>query len=145
MDADGDFVVAWQGNGQDGGLNGIFAQRFGIPAVLDIDSNGMVGPLTDGLLALRFLFGFTGSTLIGGAVAPDCNRCGASAIGAYLAGLTVLDIDGNGGQPDALTDGLLVLRFLFGFSGPTLVNGATGPGCTRCDGPAVTAYLLPLV
>jgi hypothetical protein len=145
MDADGDFVVAWHGNGQDGGLNGIFAQRFGTSAVLDIDGNGTVAPLTDGLLVLRFLFGFTGAPLVNGAVALDCNRCGASAIGAYLAGLTVLDVDGNGGQPAPLTDGLLVLRFLFGFTGATLVNGATGQGCTRCDGPSVAAYLQPLV
>jgi hypothetical protein len=145
MDGDGDFVLAWQSVGQDGSGIGIFAQRFALPAVLDIDLDGEVEALTDGLLVLRFIFGFSGSVLINGAVAPDCNRCDAPAIGAYLVGLTVLDVDGNGGAPDALTDGLLVLRFSFGFAGSTLVGGAVGQGCTRCDGPAVVAYLQPLV
>ena len=31
-----------------------------------------------------------------------------------------------------LTDGLLVLRHLFGFTGATLTGGALGDGCTRC-------------
>ena len=33
------------------------------------------------------------------------------------------DIDGDG-ETEALTDGLLVLRYLFGFSGTTLSEGA---------------------
>ncbi|MDC3331412.1 hypothetical protein OAV43_04355, partial [Pseudomonadales bacterium] len=37
--------------------------------------------------------------------------------------LASLDIDGDG-QAKALTDGLLVIRRLFGFSGTTLINGA---------------------
>ena len=37
-----------------------------------------------------------------------------------------LDIDGNG-KYDALTDGLLVLRNMFGLEGEALVNGALAP------------------
>ena len=66
LDADGDFVVAWESFGQDGSDRGIFAQRFKIPAVLDIDGNGATAALTDGLLVLRYLFGFTGATLTAG-------------------------------------------------------------------------------
>jgi hypothetical protein len=44
-----------------------------------------------------------------------------------------------------LTDGLLLLRFGFGFSGNTLINGAVGPGCTRCDAASITAYLQSLL
>lgn len=51
-----------------------------------------------------------------------------------------LDVDGNGAT-DALTDGLLVLRFLFGFNGATLTTGAVGAGCTRCDAAAIVPYL----
>ena len=87
MDGDGDFVIAWQSDGQDGSANGVFAQRFARPRVLDIDGNGDVAPLSDGLLVLRYLFGFTGTTLTGGAVANDCTRCNAAAIEPYIQSL----------------------------------------------------------
>jgi hypothetical protein len=87
-DAAGDFVVTWSSNGQDGSGRGVFAQRFGAPAVLDIDADGSVGALTDGLLILRYLFGLTGATLVDGAVdSAGCHRCDASAIEVYLATL----------------------------------------------------------
>ena len=44
-----------------------------------------MAPLTDALLTLRWLFGFTGGSLISGAVGTgDCQRCTAEAIAAYL-------------------------------------------------------------
>jgi hypothetical protein len=87
MDADGDFVIAWQDGGRDGSGYGVFAQRFAASILLDIDGNGVAQPLTDGLLALRFLFGFTGATLTSGAVGGGCSRCDAAAIEPYLQGL----------------------------------------------------------
>jgi hypothetical protein len=85
INASGDFVVAWHSYGQDGNAAGVFAQRFDQIAVLDIDGNGDTAPLTDGLLVLRFLFGFTGTTLTAGAVDLNgCQRCDATAIEAYL-------------------------------------------------------------
>jgi hypothetical protein len=108
---------------------------------LDIDGDGQLAPLTDGLLVLRHQFGFTGTTLIGGAVGMDCTRCDEPAIPAYISALGLtLDIDGDG-QLEPLTDGLLVLRYLFGFTGTTLTTGAVGLGCTRCDADAITPYL----
>ena len=53
----------------------------------DIDLNGMVAPLTDGLLLLRYFFGFRGATLTTNAVAGDCGRCSAAEIEAYIQGL----------------------------------------------------------
>jgi hypothetical protein len=45
-----------------------------------------VTPLTDGLLVLRYLFGFTGAALTSGAVdTANCTRCDAAAIGTYLS------------------------------------------------------------
>ena len=143
---DGEFVVVWEsGNAQDGYGYGIFGQRFGalLPS-LDVDGNGAVDALTDGLLVLRHRFGFTGATLTGGAVGGGCTRCDGPAVKAYLDGLgLVLDIDGNGAL-DALTDGLVVLRFIFGFTGSTLTSGAVGGGCTRCDAAAIQPYLASL-
>ena len=44
--------------------------------------------------------------------------------------INTLDIDGDG-EPKALTDGLLLIRYLFGFSGDSLVSGAIGTGAER--------------
>ena len=81
------FVVVWD-SGQDGSSSSVHGQRLVFPATFDIDGNGSVEPLTDGLLALRYIFGFRGATLIAGAVGAGCTRCDAPAIEAYLAGLT---------------------------------------------------------
>jgi DNA-binding beta-propeller fold protein YncE len=54
----------------------------------DIDGDGASEPLTDGLLLLRHRFGFTGSTLITGAVdSVNCIRCTAAEIEAYITAL----------------------------------------------------------
>ena len=121
------------------------AGRFAGPITLDVDGDGIVNPLTDGILLLRFLFGFSGLTLTGGAVAPGCLRCDAAGIEPYLVSLgLVIDIDGNT-MSDPLTDGILALRYLFGFTGAVLVEGVVDLGdCTRCDSPAIEGYLQTL-
>ena len=64
---------------------------------LDGDGDGSLEPLTDGVLLLRYLFGFTGPVLVDGAVGANCTRCDGPAVQTYLSGLgLVLDIDGNG-------------------------------------------------
>ena len=112
------------------------------PAWLDIDADGAVEPLTDGLLVLRHLFGFTGSILVTGAVdLVNCVRCNAGAIEAHLGALaSELDIDDDAtNQP--LTDGLLVLRSRFGFTGDSLIIGAVSQTCMRCEAPAIQSYI----
>ena len=52
----------------------------------------------------------------------------------------VFDIDGNG-QVDALTDTLLITRFVFGFTGDALTDGAIGEGATRTSSEDIEAYL----
>jgi hypothetical protein len=58
---------------------------------LDIDGNGSVTALSDGLIAQRYLFGatFSGNALIAGAIAPDATR-DLAGIQSYMAGLTNL-------------------------------------------------------
>ena len=74
----------------------------------------------------------------------SCSRCTDLAITSYLgANQAILDIDGDG-ERDALIDGVLLLRFLFGFTDDSLVSGAVDGDCTRCTGAAVSAYLAPL-
>ena len=51
-----------------------------------------------------------------------------------------LDIDGNGGL-DALTDGLMVIRALFGLTGTSVTNGAVGSSPTRGTWSVIQSYL----
>jgi DNA-binding beta-propeller fold protein YncE len=68
----------------------------------------------------------------------------ADAVAAFAAGGLAYDIDGDGEQ-DALTDGLLLLRHQFGFTGATLITGAVDlVECTRCTAPPIEAYLQAL-
>jgi hypothetical protein len=84
MNGAGRFVVVWRSNHQDGGgESGVFGQRFARFA-MDVDGDGSVDPLTDGLLFLRYTFGFRGATLTAGAVGAGCTRCTAPAIEDFL-------------------------------------------------------------
>ena len=112
------------------------------PCTLDADADGAASPLNDGVLILRYLFGFTGQSLVTGALAPGATRTDPAAIAQYLGGCesTMLDVDGvDGATP--LVDGLLILRRLFGFAGEPLINGAIGPGCIRCDAATIAPYI----
>jgi hypothetical protein len=94
---------------------------------------------------VRWLFGFTGPTLVDGAVSFGCSRCTAPEIDAWLATIEdELDIDGDG-ETSALTDGVLVLRWLFGFRGDELISSALDElECTRCTVTAIESYLAGL-
>lgn len=50
------------------------------------------------------------------------------------------DVDGNS-QVEPLTDGLLMLRYFFGFRGSVLIAAATGQGCTRCTAPLIEDFI----
>ena len=51
-----------------------------------------------------------------------------------------LDIDGNG-KLEPLTDGLLLIRYLYEFSGESLIKGAIGAGATRDTAEEGEAYI----
>ena len=107
----------------------------------DVDESLQAQPLTDGLLVIRHLFGFSGDALTSGAVASDANRDASEVIASYLTDAdSQLDIDGDG-ESKPLTDGLLLIRYLFGFSGDSLVSGAIGFDATRNTAEAVEAYI----
>ena len=107
----------------------------------DIDGNRQARALTDGLLVIRHLFGFTGDALATGAIAIDASRERAEDISALLSSVSSeLDIDGNG-ETKALSDGLLLIRYLFGFTGEALITGAVGEGATRITSESVEAFI----
>ena len=112
---------------------------------LDIDGNGQYDALTDGLLLLRGMFGLDGSALVTGTIASDAAFTESVDIESRIAKLGALaDIDGNG-QIDALTDGLLTLRYLFGLEGDTLIAGVVAPDATRTTAVDIEAHLKPLM
>ena len=100
---------------------------------LDVDCNGSCDALTDGIIMLRYLFGFQGDALTDGALGSGAQMTDPSDITEMLDGLreSMLDVDDNG-NADALTDGILILRYLFGFQGTALIEGAPWAGCTAC-------------
>ena len=107
----------------------------------DVDESLQAQPLTDGLLVIRHLFGFSGDALTSGAVASDANRDASEVIASYLTDAdSQLDIDGDG-ESKPLTDGLLLIRYLFGFSGDSLISGAIGTGAERDTADEVEAYI----
>ena len=112
---------------------------------LDVDGNGEYDALTDGLLVLRGLFGLTGSALVSNAVALDAQYTNAADIQARIESLMdVVDVDANG-EADALTDGLIILRYLFGLRGDVLLSGVISDGAARDTALAVETYVQSLL
>ena len=114
---------------------------------LDVDGNVSVDALTDGLLFIRHMFGIRGESLIKDAVANNCINCTAPEIEIFLdqcAASDTSDIDGNG-EVDALTDGLLTIRFIFGIRGAPLIEDSVGNGCSRCSEVEIEGYLEGLI
>jgi len=111
---------------------------------LDVDDDREITALTDGLITIRYLFGFSGESLISGALGSEALRNSPEQVIDYLEeNRTTLDVDGDG-TTTALTDGLLVIRDLFGFSGSSLTTGALAPDATRTSADAIAEYIAGL-
>jgi hypothetical protein len=112
---------------------------------IDLDGNDQYDALTDGLLLLRGMFGLDGIALVTGTIASDAAYTDSVDIESRIATLGDLaDIDGNG-EIDALTDGLLTLRYLFGLQGDTLINGVVADDATRKTAEEIEAHLETLM
>jgi hypothetical protein len=111
---------------------------------IDVDADGTYDALTDGLLILRYMFNLTGPPLTDNALNVEAQRTVPGDISAYLDGFGMtLDIDGDQ-NIDALTDGLMIIRYLFGLRDAALVEGALGSGATR-NVDEIQAHLATLV
>jgi hypothetical protein len=117
--------------------------------LLDIDNDQQLNANTDGVLLLRYLLGFRGASLVAGnAVASGAERASASDIQSYLASVLAakrasdvtrlaFDLDGDS-KVRASTDAAIVLRYLAGLRGVSLVNGLCA---ATCDPDAITSAL----
>ena len=110
----------------------------------DLDGNDNVDALTDGLLLLRHAFDLRGEGLTEGAVASDSSLTPSQIEARIVSAYTIADID-QSGEVDALTDGLLTLRYLFGLQGDTLINGVVAEDATRTTAEEIEAHLETLM
>jgi len=114
-------------------------------ARMDADGSGVptrYEPATDGVLVLRYLFGLRGTALTNNALAGGAIR-NAGEIATYLdARLSGMDVDGDN-QVRATSDGLLILRYMLGLRGPTLVAGANQSVLSVSQIEARLATLMP--
>jgi hypothetical protein len=117
-----------------------------IPAgSLDIDGNGKFDALTDGLLLLRGMFLLSGDSLISDAVASDAVYKTSDEVASRIDMLgDLVDIDGNG-SVDALTDGLVILRYLFNLRGDVLINDVIASDATLKTAEDVEAKIEQLI
>jgi CxxC motif-containing protein (DUF1111 family)/predicted lipoprotein with Yx(FWY)xxD motif len=120
-------------------ING-FAVNANSPNSWDVDDNGVADALTDGLLILRHGFGLSGNSLTDNAIATNSPLTASEVEAKIASSLAIADIDGDG-QVDALTDGLLLLRYLFNLSGDGLVDSAVATGALRSSHADITQYI----
>ena len=100
--------------------------------VTDVDGDGAVTALGDGLMIIRKLFGpaFSGDKLTDKAISPGATRTTEEIHNFIQDGINAggLDVDQDG-HTTALGDGLMVIRHLFGaaFAGAALTSKALSP------------------
>jgi hypothetical protein len=126
-------------------VSATFAPNDGYAFKLDADENNQYDALTDGLLIIRYLFGLTGTSLTNNAIGAGAAVTTPSAMLQRLDNVRpLLDVDGNG-QADALTDGLMLIRYLFGLRGNSLVAGVIGTGATRTTSAEIETHIQSLL
>jgi hypothetical protein len=140
----GTYTVTYNVSDAAGNLAVPVLRQVMVSGIIDIDRNGHYDALTDGLLLLRSIFGLDGDALVFGAVASNATVTSSQDILVEIDRLgMLLDIDGNG-EIDALTDGLLILRYLFGLEGDILIAGVVAQNATRVTAAEIEAHLAGL-
>ena len=163
-------VAAWQGNPgvagranqifdstDDGWLDGwdlleAYALAAGDPAaeeqegMADVDADGSVGALTDGLLLVRHEVGMRSETLTAGALGGAAARAAAADLERFMRHTRPLyDIDGDLWLLSP-ADRTILLRYMLGFRGESLIEGlALDPAAERATAAAIEAYLASLL
>lgn len=110
------------------------------PISWDIDKDGNADALTDALLLLRYSFGLTGESLIANALSKNSTLTTTEIETQLAEVLSISDIDADG-NVDALTDSLILLRYLFGLTGESLINGSISAGAKRTSATAIEDHI----
>jgi hypothetical protein len=106
----------------------------------DFDGNGVADALTDGLMMLRYHFGLRGEYVTENAMAVNSPLSSEEVIAEMEAAFEISDID-NDGEIEALTDSLMLLRYLFGLRGDVLTAGAVSFKANRSSNEEIEAYI----
>jgi hypothetical protein len=106
----------------------------------DLDGNGSADALTDGLVMLRYMFGIRDEALLDSVVADDTPLTDEDIKTRIETMHSNGDID-NSSQVDALTDGLLLLRYLFGIRGDSLILDVVSTTAERSTAIAIESYI----
>lgn len=111
--------------------SGLWPQAYGVGPVciLDLDGNGRIDALSDGLMLVRTMLGLSGTAVTAGAIGSGATRTTWSQIQPYMNS-AAYNVDGNA-APDAATDGIMLIRAMFGMKGVNVTTGALGIGATR--------------
>jgi hypothetical protein len=118
----------------------VFSTAYGHTPSWDIDGDGKADALTDGILTLRYGFGIRGENLTSNALSQLSTMSILEIEDRLSDTLTIADIDGNG-IFDALTDGLIILRYLFGITGDNLVENTIAFNATRNSSYEIIEYI----
>ena len=87
----------------------------------------------------------SGDALTSDAVAADAVFKTSDEVASRIVMLgDLVDVDGNG-KVDALTDGLVIPRYLFGLRGDALIDGVIAVEATRKTAEDIEAYLETLM
>ncbi|MDB3926047.1 hypothetical protein N9356_02765 [Porticoccaceae bacterium] len=111
-----------------------------LPSTWDFDGNGEADALTDGLILLRHAFGVSGPSLTNGVMALNSTMSSEEVAVAVEKAAMIADVDGNG-KVNALTDALIVLRYLFGLRDQVLVDGVIASDATRISVEAIEQHI----
>jgi hypothetical protein len=106
----------------------------------DFDGNGVADALTDGLMMLRYNFGLRGEYVTENAMALDSPLSSEEVIAEMEAAFEIADIDDDG-EIEALTDSLMLLRYLFNLRGDVLTAGAVSSKANRSSSEEIEAYI----
>jgi hypothetical protein len=122
-----------------------FAPTSSLPLKLDVDGDALVDAQTDGALIVRHLRYLYDAALTSGALGTSATRLSPTEIEQRLNAMRpLLDVDQNG-VADPFTDGVMLLRYLFGFRGTPLTANALGAGARVLDSAAVEAAITALL
>jgi hypothetical protein len=111
-----------------------------LPASWDFDGNGSADALSDGLMLLRYTFGIQDIRMTTNAVAEDATLTPEQVVSAMHDAMIIADID-NSSDVSALTDGLTLLRYLFGLRGEVLIDSVIDPTAARTDATDIETYI----
>ena len=111
-----------------------------LPASWDFDGNGSADALSDGLMLLRYTFGIQDIRMTTNTVAEDATLTPEQVVSAMHDAMIIADID-NSSDVSALTDGLTLLRYLFGLRGEVLIDSVIDPTAARTDATDIETYI----